>query len=145
MDVATRTGFTLLADDAREVVLGAVLTADDPAARGRARDVRAFQELGGSGVIKTALNFRIEEAANGATLLTTETRVFCSDRQSLRRFTRYWRTIFPGSWILRVTWLRAIGRRAEGAQGDQGDQGDQGGSRSFLRDLLISLLLLPNS
>ena len=43
MDVATRTGFTLLADDAREVVLGAVLTADDPAARGRARDVRAFQ------------------------------------------------------------------------------------------------------
>jgi hypothetical protein len=113
MEVATRTGFILLTEDAREVVLGAVLIAADPTARERTRDARGFRELDGPGLIKTALNFRIEETHDGASLLTTETRVFCSDRESLRRFTRYWRTIFPGSWILRATWLRAIGRRAE--------------------------------
>ena len=113
MDVATKSGFLLLADDAREVVLGSVLTSADPMARAKTRDARSFQELEGPGLIKVTLNFRTEEMPGGATRLTTETRVFCSDAEALRRFTTYWRTIFPGSWIMRVTWLRAIARRAE--------------------------------
>jgi hypothetical protein len=36
-----------------------------------------------------------------------------------RRFAPYWRTILPGSSILRVTWLRAIARRAESESGDR--------------------------
>jgi hypothetical protein len=43
----------------------------------------------------------------------TETRVFATDAVALRRFTPYWRIIFPGSAILRVTWLRAVKHRAE--------------------------------
>ena len=113
LDVATQGGFVLLADEAREVVLGSVLAAPDLSIRARVRDARSFQELVGPGIIKAAINFRNEVTPNGMTRLTTETRVFCSDADALRRFTPYWRTIFPGSWILRVTWLRAIARRAE--------------------------------
>jgi hypothetical protein len=39
--------------------------------------------------------------------------VFATDQAALRRFTPYWRAIFPGSSILRTTWLRAIKKRAE--------------------------------
>ncbi len=113
IEVATRTGFLLLAEDAREVVLGAALSAPDAMTRAQVRDARSFQELTGPRVIKVALNFRTDETPNGATRLTTETRVFCSDTESIRRFTPYWRTIFPGSWIMRANWLRAIARRAE--------------------------------
>jgi hypothetical protein len=113
LEVATRTGFIVLADDAREFVLGSVLAARDLAVRARIRESRSFQELVGPGIIKATLNFRAEATPNGMTRLSTETRVFCSDDDALRRFTPYWRTIFPGSWILRVMWLRAIARRAE--------------------------------
>lgn len=44
-----------------------------------------------------------------------ETTIAATDAEALRRFTPYWRVIFPGSAILRVTWLRAIKSRAERA------------------------------
>jgi hypothetical protein len=113
VDVATRTTFILLADDAHEIVLGSVLSAPDLSVRTRVREAQAFRSLLDPGVVKAAINFRIEAATNEATRLSTETRVFCTDAEALGRFTPYWRTIFPGSWILRVTWLRAIARRAE--------------------------------
>ena len=52
---------------------------------------------------------------NGRSRLTTETRIFATDDVALGRFTAYWRIIFPGSAILRMTWLRAIKARAEQA------------------------------
>ena len=63
------------------------------------------------------MNFVIEPDGPARTTLTTETRVFATDRRTLHAFTAYWRTIFPGSWILRVTWLNAIARRAEATPG----------------------------
>jgi len=113
VEVATRTSFVLLADEAHEIVLGSVLSAPDLSIRARVRDAQAFRSLLGPGVIKAAINFRIDSATHRETRLTTETRVFCTDADAVGRFTPYWRTIFPGSWILRVTWLRAIARRAE--------------------------------
>jgi hypothetical protein len=91
LDVATRGGFTLRADDPpRELVVSATV----------ARNVTA------------AMNFRIQPEGSGSRL-TTETRVTGADNAAIRPFTPYWRTILPGSWILRVTWLDAIARRAE--------------------------------
>lgn len=69
--------------------------------------------MSGPGVVKAALNFRVDPLGPEATRLTTETRVLATDSAGLHRFTVYWRTVFPGSWILRVTWLAAIARRAE--------------------------------
>jgi hypothetical protein len=50
----------------------------------------------------------------GWSLLSTETRVFATDAATRRRFAAYWRVIYPGSALIRIEWLRAIRRRAEG-------------------------------
>lgn len=112
LDVATRTGFISLAESANEVVIGTVVAAPPGFRREVAADARWFQELSRAGIAKAAMNFRVEDAGGGRTQLSTETRVYGTDQQVLERFTPYWRTIFPGSWILRVTWLRAIEERA---------------------------------
>jgi hypothetical protein len=58
------------------------------------------------------LNFRVEQV-EGRTVLTTETRVLCTDPGARRRFRRYWALIRPASGAIRVAGLRAIRRRAE--------------------------------
>ncbi|HXG90436.1 MAG TPA: hypothetical protein VNJ02_19080 [Vicinamibacterales bacterium] len=113
LEVATKSGFLLLADEAQEVVIGS-LVARPPGFRPNRRiDATWFNELDQPGVVKATMNFIVEGVDANATRLTTETRVFATDDEALRRFTPYWRTIFPGSWILRVTWLNAIAARAE--------------------------------
>jgi hypothetical protein len=117
LDVATRTGFLLLLDRApSDVVLGAVVVAP-PGTRapGRNLTVADFMTLTRPGFGKATMNFRIDDLGNGTTRVETETRVFATDSVALKRFTPYWRTIFPGSSILRATWLRAIKTRAEKA------------------------------
>ncbi len=59
------------------------------------------------------MNFRVTAEAGGWTRLTTETRVHTVDDATRRQFTRYWRAIFPGSWIIRWSWLRAIENRLQ--------------------------------
>ena len=114
LDVATRSGFILLADTDREVVLGSVISAPrEIRYASTVRDAAWFETLAAPGIVKAALNFLIEADDAAHTRLTTETRVFATDRAAAHAFTAYWRTIFPGSWILRVTWLDAIARRAE--------------------------------
>jgi hypothetical protein len=53
------------------------------------------------------------EVVGEATLLTTETRVYCPDRHSLIMFTPYWLAIRPVSGLLRRRALGAIRRIAE--------------------------------
>jgi hypothetical protein len=53
------------------------------------------------------------EVVGAATLLTTETRVYCPDRYSLIMFTPYWLAIRPVSGLLRRRALAAIRRIAE--------------------------------
>ena len=61
---------------------------------------------------KLVIGFSAEPAGE-ATLLTTETRVYCPDRHSLLRFTPYWFAIRPVSGLLRRRALEAIRRLAE--------------------------------
>jgi hypothetical protein len=96
LEVATRTGFTLLADDRpRELVIGMAVigTRDAPDS--------AF----------AAMNFLITPDGD-ASLVRTETRIFANSDRARRRFGWYWRLIYPGSAFIRRMWLRAIGRRA---------------------------------
>jgi hypothetical protein len=91
LEVATRGGFSLRADDPpRELVVSTMVAPR----------------------VAAIMNFRIQAEGSGSRL-TTETRVVGADSAAIRPFTPYWRTILPGSWILRVTWLDAIARRAE--------------------------------
>jgi hypothetical protein len=122
LDVAVRTGFHLLADRApHELVIGAVVVAPPrtappfDAAQGKRRQFTAddFRTLAQPGFAKATMNFRVTDLGNGSSQVDTETRVFATDGAALARFTPYWRIIFPGSAILRGTWLSAIKSRAE--------------------------------
>jgi hypothetical protein len=100
LDVALRSGFVDLGGDEREVVFGSLLRLS-PGARGAPRHAR------------TAMNFLVEQEAGGWSRLSTETRVLGSDEGARRSFGFYWRTIYPGSALIRRMWLRAVKRRAE--------------------------------
>jgi hypothetical protein len=116
IDVATRSGFVMLADDPpRELVLGAVVLAPRTA-RGRlTADV--FKRGLPDGFAVAAMNFAVTPDGAAGSRLTTETRVFATGAAAQRRFGAYWRVIYPGSAIIRRMWLRAIRQRAE-AGGD---------------------------
>lgn len=115
LDVATRSGFLLLADEpGREIVIGAVVMAPPGTKRPESFGPQDYQALERVGFAKATMNFRIEpQPGEGSVTVTTETRVYATDEASARRFARYWRVIYPGSALLRRTWLRAIQKRAE--------------------------------
>jgi len=112
LESATRGGFLRLEEaPSRELVYGAVVIA-----RGRRPaewEPEDFRQLQGPGFAKATINFRVFREPEGACRVTTETRVFATDRGTLRRFAAYWRVIYPGSWTIRYFWLRAIRDRAE--------------------------------
>jgi hypothetical protein len=110
LDDARRSGFVLLAEDpGREIVLGLFVARPRGAPR---PDPETFADLSAPGYAKAVINFRIRPRQDGACLLTTETRVLPTDSKTARAFAAYWRVIYPGSSLLRVTWLSAIARRA---------------------------------
>jgi hypothetical protein len=72
-----------------------------------------FKALQAPGFALAAIDFLVEDAAKSEALLTTETRVYAMDASTKKKFAAYWRTIYPGSALIRVMWLHAIRRRAE--------------------------------
>jgi hypothetical protein len=114
--VAMRSGFMKLAEEpGREVVLGTLVVAPPGWRPSKDKNFTPgdFKALHAPGFALAAINFRVEDAAKGETLLATETRVYAMDASTKRKFAAYWRTIYPGSALIRVMWLRAIRRRAE--------------------------------
>ena len=112
LDVATSSGFLLLADQpGREIVAGTIVIA--PPGSRSIESPREFIALDAPGHAKGVMNFRMEDEGGGWTRLTTETRVWATDASARRRFAAYWRTIYPGSALIRRMWLRAIQARAE--------------------------------
>jgi hypothetical protein len=118
IDVALAGGFVLLGEEPdRELALGAVVVAPADVARAAAKgkvpslDPALFATLGKPGFARAVMNFRIIPESDGWTRVTTETRVHAVDRETERRFALYWRVIYPGSWIIRWSWLRAIEAR----------------------------------
>jgi hypothetical protein len=112
LDVATRTTFAWLADDApRELVVGTVVVRP-PGTRGKATP-ELFQKSLAPGFALATMNFLVTPEANGASIVSTETRVFANSDGARRRFAIYWRVIYPGSALIRRMWLRAIRQRVE--------------------------------
>ena len=111
LEVATRSGFIYLADEApREVVVGTVISAPRGTRGVLTPDV--FKRGLAPGFVLAAMNFLVTPDGPNASLVSTETRVFANSSYSRRRFAGYWRTIYPGSALIRVMWLRAVRRRA---------------------------------
>ncbi|HEV7669226.1 MAG TPA: hypothetical protein VGS22_11915 [Thermoanaerobaculia bacterium] len=112
LEVATSSGFRRLADEENEVVVGAAVIT--PRGLRPTGDLRKIP-----GLALAVMSFRTEPLGADRCRLTTETRIFATDRSTFRRFKRYWRLIAPGSAILRSTWLQAIRARAEREPADR--------------------------
>jgi hypothetical protein len=112
IDVALRTNFVRLADDApRELVIGTIVGAPPGAAGQTTPEV--FRKALPPGYALATMNFLVRPSRAGGSVVSTETRVFANSNTARRRFAVYWRLIYPGSALIRRMWLRAIKRRAE--------------------------------
>jgi hypothetical protein len=58
------------------------------------------------------MNFRLDEIAPDRFRVSTKTYVTANDPAARRSFAAYWRVIYPGSSLIRYSWLRAIRARA---------------------------------
>jgi hypothetical protein len=111
IEAAVRGGFARLADNApQEVVIGTVVVAPSGVEGEVTPDM--FRRKLPPGFAVAAMNFLVTPLETGGTLLSTETRVFANNAGSRRMFAAYWRMIYPGSVIIRRSWLRAIAKRA---------------------------------
>lgn len=111
IEVALSNGFVRLADDSpRELVIGAVVRAP-PGTRGTLTP-EVFKTPLPPGFALATMNFLVAADGPNASAVSTETRVFANSPSARRQFAAYWRLIYPGSAIIRRSWLRAIRRRA---------------------------------
>ena len=113
---ALRTGFVPLVDEpGQEVVVGLIMS---PLRMGWKPTPDQFKSADGPLLVKATMNFRIDPIDANHCTLTTETRMYGSDRDALKLVAMYWRVIYPGSAFIRRMWLRGIRKRAEsGAMG----------------------------
>jgi hypothetical protein len=131
LEVALGSGFLMLAEDpGSELVVGTLVLVPPavatlpPAERHRlaaAFTPARFRELSAPGYAKAVMGFRWRDDGDGSTHLVTETRIFATDDAARRRFASYWRVIYPGSALIRRTWLQAIRRRAEASSQSPAD------------------------
>ena len=104
-------GFVQLDEEpGRELLIGVVGRFWRPTGNLEACDADRFREPLPPGMAKAVWNFAVEPRGDGATILTTETRIHCSDEQALRSFRRYWTVIQPFSGLIRRLMLRSVAR-----------------------------------
>lgn len=116
LDVAATSGFLRLADEPpREVLLGIVIVVDPGERAMKATALRRHETFTPPhlpGLCLVGFNFLVRPDGQGGSIVSTETRVFATDDAAHRAFATYWRTIYPGSALIRRGWLRAIRQHA---------------------------------
>lgn len=114
LDSMIDAGFTILAEEVdREIVLGAIGRFWLPTSGFKRIVPDEFESFSEPGFAKAAMNLAVAERGPGRTLLSTETRVLCTDESARRRFGLYWRAIGPFSGVIRHLMLREIRSAAE--------------------------------
>jgi hypothetical protein len=109
-----REGFSVLEEDfPTELLIGLEGQFWRPSGGIRAVDRSTFATPPPPGQARAAWNFSLEPDPLGGCILSTETRVRCSDPATRRRFRLYWTLVRPGSGLIRRMMLRAIRREAE--------------------------------
>jgi hypothetical protein len=115
LDRIIERGFGLVDErPGEEMVLGVVGRFWKASGQLRAADRERFRLGPPAGEALAAWNFRVTPHAEGATLLSTETRIRCADAQVRRTFRRYWLVVHPGSALIRRAMLAAVAREASG-------------------------------
>jgi hypothetical protein len=114
LETALQSSFVLLADQLnRELVLGTAVLVPPGFETDPETFRNEFKQVRAPGFALAAMNFSIEPSGANASIITTETRVYATDLPTQKRFSAYWRVIYPGSSLIRRMWLRAIQKRAE--------------------------------
>lgn len=109
-----RSGYMLIEKNEREMVFGGLgLVRSTKGDRPILSSPAAFASFYEPGCVKVAFNLKVDDAGNGWTTVSTETRLHALDAASLRATAVYWRLIYPGSGMLRTMWLQAARNRAE--------------------------------
>lgn len=111
-------GFALLDDTPREIVLGLTGRFWRASAEVLPSDAATFRDTPPPGTARVAMNFLLTPQPDGATLVSTETRIHVPDAAARRKFGWYWRAIRLGSGAIRWAMLRAVKRAAEAAPRD---------------------------
>ena len=106
-------GFILLGERPdRELALGVVGRFWTLAGERLSLDAASFRTFDRAGYAKVVWDFRLAVETGGVTRLSTETRIWCTDPRSRRRFRLYWRVVGPFSALIRIALLRAVAREA---------------------------------
>ncbi|WP_052668117.1 hypothetical protein [Nitriliruptor alkaliphilus] len=103
-------GFEVLHRSDRQLVIGGIerISRQQPVVAMGADPATEFRSFDLPSHILIAFDFRHVDG-----VLTTETRVRCTDDRTRRIFGAYWFVIRPGSGAIRHVWLRGIRRRVE--------------------------------
>jgi hypothetical protein len=118
LEMLSSAGFAIVAEDpGREVVLGTIGRFWRPSGGMRRFAPAEFSAFDDPGWAKAAWSFSVTPAPHGGALLSTETRVRCTDARSRRAFRRYWWIVRPFSGLIRLEMLRAIRAEADRAGG----------------------------
>ena len=114
------TGFSVIGErPGREIVFGIAgkfWAPREMANLVRVPDAEAFRGFAEPGQAKGAMSIRVEPLDDARALMSTETRVWCSDRRARLLFGVYWTLIRVPSGIIRGDMLGAIARRATATQ-----------------------------
>lgn len=120
LETALQTGFLKLSErPGDEFVFGSIMGPAGPEWLRDRRSPEAFRTFQRRHAAKVAMNFRMWSTGASACRVFTETRVYATGPAERQAFAVYWRSIYPGSALIRRMWLRAIRRRAEQAAGHE--------------------------
>ncbi len=96
-----------------ELLLGLVGRFWTPSGKLLRLDSEGFRDFNEKGYAKAVWNFSLSESSDGSVSLATETRVYCTDQSSRRRFRLYWLLVRGFSGLIRREILRAVKHNAE--------------------------------
>jgi hypothetical protein len=114
IDTLLQWGFVLLEEaPGSEIVLGIIGKFWRPDGGLRRIEGSEFAGFADPGYAKAAWNFRIADRGDGSCLVSTQTRIACTDDGARRRFHLYWRFVGPFSALTRRLILRAVKGDAE--------------------------------
>lgn len=104
-------GFRLLEDDApRELIVGAIGRFWQLDSGIRELETKDFIDFNEPGFAKAVMNFAVEPNGAESSVVSTETRVHCTDDGARRKFLLYWKIIGPFSALIRRRLLGMIAR-----------------------------------
>ena len=107
-------GFIILGDEPfKEITFGLIGKFWTYPANIQKLSIENFNDFYREGFAKAVANITFKPLNKHKTLVQTETRVFCFDKQSTFYFRLYWALIAPFSGLIRKGWLKTIKREAE--------------------------------